>query len=616
MNKQIAQVVVGLPVDKPFDYKIDSAFLGNVKIGHRVIVPFQMKKIIGYVVGLKDKSSFSRLRSISKVLDSEPVISNALLELAVKFAERYCCSLGEAIEVFLPTNLKKTKKAVEISADSIFLREKQIDSARSVLICGKPIGQSWPNILKEINAAISKDNGVIVLVPENSKIHEIVNQLKKEIKKEICVLDKQLKGTEELKNWVKVKNGEASIVVGTRSSVFAPVRNLGLIVIINEDSFSYKQDQSPFYHARDVAFMRSKIQSCSVVVFSQTPTAEVFSLAQSKDIDLINLYPKDNLPVQIIDISNYKPRKNSLISIPLYYAIEKTLNERGKILLLMNKKGFSSFGICAKCQYVLKCPRCDVHLTYLFHSKEVVCRQCHYKKKRPEICPNCNSGYLNFSGQGIEKLESQVARIFPSARVSCYDTDTKNFKQNSDVVIATQAVLNFQNKIFDLTAVVQIDGELNRLDYRAAHKAFSLLLHLKNLTKKQMMIQTRLTENYCIQSLVNDDFLEFYNHELSLREEIGYPPFVHIAEIVVRSVKEDAALAQADMLYKSFVNCEFEDMEIFEPQPDRIARLRDQYRFVILIKAKKYEDINKIIKSAFKDTRRKSSTITTVNIDP
>jgi len=615
MNKQIAQVVVGLPVDRSFDYKIDSPFLGNVSVGQRVIVPFQAKKMMGFVVGLKDTSPFAKLKSIINVLDAEPVISSTLLELAEEFSKYYCCSFGEAVETFLPRNLKKTKKPVEISV----LEKEMVNAGKSsfLLICGQPLDKSWQKILNEVKNTVDKNQGVIILVPENSRIKSVVSQIKAHVKNEVVVLDKKLKGTDELKSWIRLKKAEASIVVGTRSCIFAPIYNLGLIVILEEDNFSYKQDQSPFYHARDVALMRSKIEKCSLIAFAEVPSVEMFFLAESKKEDLLNLYPKTNLSVQVVDISNYRPKKNSLVSIPLYYAIEKTLNERGKILLLMNKKGFSSYGVCAKCQHVLKCPRCDVHLTYLFHSKQVVCRHCHYSANRPEICPSCNSGYVNFSGQGIEKLESEVARIFPMARVSCYDSDTKKFNRNSNVLVATQAVLNLEAKpSFDLTAVVQIDSELNRLDYRAAHKTFSLLLHLKNLTKKQMIIQTRLSDNYCIQRLAKDDFLGFYEDELELRKEIECPPFVHMAEVLVRSLKQEDALAQADCLYQRFLDQNIKDIEILEPQPHMIARLRDQYRFAILIKGKNVEKIVKVIRQSFKDIKRKSSTIITVNIDP
>ncbi|MDD3374995.1 MAG: primosomal protein N' [Candidatus Omnitrophica bacterium] len=615
MKKQIAQVVVGLPVDKSFDYKIDSAFLGKIKVGQRVIVPFQSKKMMGFVVGLKETSPFEKLRSIINVLDSEPVISPNLLKLAEEFSKYYCCSFGEAVETFLPRNLKKTKKSVEISIKKDVLPNKR--KPRFFLVCGQPTDQSWIKVLNKIKNTINAGQGVIVLVPENLKIKYVADQLKEQTKKEVIVLDKKIRGTEELKNWLRLKNAEASVVVGTRSCVFAPVYNLGLIVILEENNFSYKQDQSPFYHARDVALMRSRIEKCSFVALAQVPSVEIFFLTKSKEIDLVNLYPKTNLPVQVIDISNYKPRKNTLVSIPLYYAIEKTLNERGKILLLMNKRGFSSFGVCAKCQNVLKCPRCDVHLTYLFHSKEVVCRHCNYKSNRPEICPSCNVGYLNFTGQGIEKLESEVARIFPSARVSCFDRDSGQIKKDFDVLVATQAVLNLQKKpSFDLTAVVQLDSELNRLDYRAAHKAFSLLLHLKSLTNKQMVIQTRLADNYCIENLAKDDFLGFYENELELRKEIECPPFVHMAEVLVRSLKKESALIQADALYQNFLSQDIKGVEVSDPQPHMIAQLRDQYRFAILIKSKEVQKIVKVVRQGLKDIKRKADSIVTINVDP
>ncbi len=617
MNNKIAQVVVGLPVDGPFDYAIEPSLRDKIFIGQRVIVSFHTKKLIGFVVELKDESPFKKLKSIIKVLDSGPVISSDILKLCYQVSKYYCCSPGEAIETALPRNLKNTQKTIEFSEyskKSISIKESDLEK---LLIWDYSGNEFWKIVLKKMRETIDEGQGIIILVPEAARISAIVSQLKKDIKEEIIILDKKLAGTQELKSWLYLKEGKVNIVIGTRSTVFAPVSNLGLIVMLEEDNSSYKQDQSPFYHARDVAIMRADIEKSDFICVAQSPSVEAFYLAKKKLMNIVELKNENQAIVQTIDISNYKPRKNSLISMPLQFSMDKVLQFNGRVLLMMNKKGFSSFGFCSKCQHVLKCPRCDVHLTYLFHSKKVVCRHCNYKIDRPETCPSCHGEYLNFSGLGIEKLESECARIFPSARIACYDKETKEIKKDFDILIATQAVFNLKLKTaFNLVSAVQIDAELNRLDFQAGQKVFSMIMRLRSLSCDKVIIQTRLLDNYCIKAFTAGKLRDFYQAELNLRKEVGFPPFAHMVEIVVRSLKEDSAFIQAENFYERLEERNKEEIEIIAPQPHLIARLRDQYRFVILLKGKKVEKMIKLIKVTLKEMKRKGQAIITVNVDP
>ncbi len=617
MNNKIAQVVVDLPVEGPFDYEIPSSLASGVALGHRVLVSFQTKTLIGYVVGLKATSAFKRLKPILEVLDKNPALSSSMLDLARDFAHDYCCSLGQAIATFLPAYFKKTKKAVEFSINDERCENKRQNQI--VVVQDALFKYFWPLVVERMHKAIADNADVIVLVPENDRIAWVVEQLKSAgLDQPVAILDKQLKEKDQIADWVLVKEGKVKIVIGTRSAIFAPVVSLGLIVVLDENNFSYKQDQSPFYHARQVALMRAKQNNADLLFVVRSLSLELYYFLQKKKAQLFSIPLRDQVCLsQVIDMTNYKYGKSQLISIPLSHAIEKVLSAQGKILLVMNKKGFGSFGVCAKCQHILKCPRCDVPLTFLFETKEVVCRYCNHRAPYPTACPQCHGAYLHFSGMGIEKLESEIARRFPSARVQCYAKESETSPKDFDILIATQAVVRLDAQLcFDLTCVVQVDSELNRLDFQAGESAFSLLTHLQAMTKEKLLMQTHLRDNYCLKAVTQQNPTLFYKKELALRRELQFPPFTHIVEIVVRSTDQPSALGQAEFLFTTLNEKKIKGIEILPVQTLALARLRDQYRFVIVVKGKSRKALVGLIRQALAMIPRGSKTMTTVNVSP
>ncbi|MDP8265781.1 MAG: primosomal protein N' [Candidatus Aceula meridiana] len=616
MKKAIAQVVVGLPIEGPFDYSVPPNLVSQISVGSRVLVSFQTQKIIGFVIGLKSKSRYPQLKEVLSVLDPQPILSEDLLTLTQEFAKYYCCSWGEAIEASLPVAIYKRKKIIEMQlTPDIKKKESQEDN---LLLCGRESEGVGSEISKRIGQTLDCKQGVLVLAPEVSLIPSYKKTLELTTKQEVLVLDKRLTSVQELNAWKKIREGKATFVLGSRSAVFAPVKNLGLIVILKEDNFSYKQEQTPLYDARHVALMRAELQKASIIFSSQIPTVERMHLALQKKISLQTISTKLQPSVQIIDLLNYKPKGAGSISLPLQYGIERVLEKREKVLLLMNKKGFGSFGVCSKCGHVLKCKRCDAHLTYLYHLKSVACRYCGYQAPKPQSCPECQSSYLNFKGGGIEKIESEAARFFPTTRIFCYDKETKKIPDRFDILVATQAVLHLCGHIkFSLSAVVAADAELNRLDFQAGYHAFALFQKIKNMTEKQLTIQTTLKDNYCIKSLQDKDPLEFYRQELKLRKELDLPPFKHIIEVRIRGVKQDIVQEQVEQFFNSLdEKNSSKNIEISEPQAAVIEKLRDKYRFVILVKGKSITQMTDLILRTKKEFRRKGKTIITVNVDP
>ena len=612
MTKKIAQVVVGLPVEGPFDYFLPDSLRKKTAAGSRVQVPFGPRRLTGYVVHLKEKSYFGRLRPVLSLLDTRPLIDNRQLKFAKEFAAYYCCSLGEAIEAMLPAALRKGQEtSADISLQKPVKRKPQI-----TFLHDQGGTKKWPFLFERVKTALMQGRGVIFLVPEVSMLEAVQDKFNAAINDPRVIFDKRLSAKEELKNWLEVREGKARLVIGSRSAVFAPVQNLGLIIVDEESNGAYKQEQSPFYHAREAAFLRSKIEGADLILAGAAPSAEIWSLAKKKKAAIEYFEPERAPATQIVDLSAFEHKRFSLFSFPLKNTIEKTLPEKGKILLLMNRRGFSTRTHCKQCGYTLKCKRCNANLIYLYSQKKMVCRHCNYTTQPPLLCPQCRGSYLRYSGAGIEKLESELARMFPQARLARYDKDTAVLPPDFDILIATQAILRWKETcVFAVTAVLQFDNELNHLDFRSSEKVFSLLCRLKSMTTKKLIVQTRMSDNYALKAVMKDNFEAFYKQELKFRRQLHLPPFFHLICLIVRGKKEDAALEQANALCEYLQKTANKDIEISEPQAHVIPKLRDQYRFNIFLKSKEIAGTVRFVQNCLKSFKKKSGIIIAVDVD-
>ena len=448
-------------------------------------------------------------------------------------------------------------------------------------------------------------------------IESVLSKLKAAISVPIAVFDKKMTPKKELEQWLNIQEGVVSLVVGSRSAVFAPVKNLGLIIVVNEENSAYKQEQSPFYHAREVVLMRCAIEKSSVLFVSSSPSLELWHLVSKKKMRLIS-FPAQKLGQVIpVDLTNFNARKTSLISFPLRNHIEKTLAQGGKVVLFMNRRGFSLLTRCYSCGHTFKCTRCDVNLSYSYAKKKMICRHCHAAVEVPSVCPKCRNTHLRSLGTGIEKLESELARIFPNAKLATYDKDTQEIPRGFDILVATQAVLRIQDKISaQLIGCIHIDSELNRPNLRAAEHTFALLVHLRLWAQEKLVVQTRLLDNECIQAALKMDFKNFYKKELKLRRELGFPPFAHLVALNLRSMKEETVLQQAYDFYTELGKILPREIDMLEPQPDVVPKLRDKYRFTIMLKGKSVQQILAFIKNGLKQFKRKAAVTLTVNVDP
>lgn len=613
MNKSIAQVVVGLPVDGPFDYSVPDKLIGNIQIGHRVKVMFNRSIRLGFVIGFIDQSQFKRLNPILEVIDNLPVISEKGLQLTRHMSEVFGCSLGECIEAYLPAQLRKKKGLDDVASESVY--DKRPKKIVKTLVHDLYSEEFWEYLSAQLESTVRQGLSAVIMVPDVSQISFVYKKLQGSNLAPIGVLDGKLTQKKEYALWNQIKSGYFKIILGTRKAVFAPADQLGLIVILDEEHASYKQEQSPHYHVHDLALNRSAIEQASVMFVSAVPRTETWHMAKTDKWE-VKYFKRDKISdMQLVDMNNYNPRKSSIISVPLKNCLDGALSLKKKSILFLNKKGFGQTTQCTQCGYTVRCKRCDMNMTFLSSRNIMICRSCGKEISLPKICPSCNGSYLRSTGMGLEKLQKEALRQFPTASVGYFDQDTKEFPKKADIVVATQAL--FQKRHtghFDIIAIMDFDSMLYHMDYRVSYRAFSLLMGLRLLSGEKVIVQTRLISNECIKAAMDMDFEGFYIRDLQLRKELGYPPFKKMVTILVRGLNEKLVISSSQKIFEELKKNVTHDMEVLDPQPDITPKLRDQYRHAIFLKGSSIKNILSTAKGSIKAVRS-GQNIVTINVD-
>ncbi len=609
----IAQIVVGLPVHGPFDYLVPVHLRDQIKVGHRVYVSFRSGTCVGYVVGLLTKSSFPRLKTLMSILDNVPLLDDTMLKLSRELSEYYACSWGEAIEIVLPKALR-TKKAVVWNPQKVSLLEAP---KAQIFYCEGSVKSSWRFLAEKIKETVLAGRGVVFLVPEVRQLESAKNFLEKNCGLEVAVLDRSLPAKRELEEWLAVKEGKIRVVAGTRSAVFAPVPRLGLIVMADEENSSYKQEPSPFYHAREASLLRQKYDGCDLIFVSPAPTAELWKILKEKKAVSAVVEPSKTASLHVIDLTNYKPQKSMMVSFPLQNHIQETLAKKGKVLLFLNRRGFSLITRCNQCGFVVKCEHCNTNMSFLYSRKKMVCHRCGSSHELPKLCPQCNGSYLRSMGTGIEKLESDLTRIYPQIRIALFDRDSKEIPLDADLIIATHAIMPVLGRIdFSLIAVLDFDGEINRVDFRASQRVFSLLVRLRQAASEKLFVQTANSGHEAIKAAAKMDLEQFYRGELKTRRELDLPPFMHLISLGLRGIKEESVFNESRALHERLTKISAKMFAVGDPQPDITPKLRDQFRFTIMLKGKSVRDVLEVIEPLILEFKKRKGVILTVDVDP
>lgn len=504
-------------------------------------------------------------------------------------------------------------------------QQKVVDTVLSTF--GEPItyllhgvtGSGKTEVYMElIECCLKHDKTSIVLVPEISLTPQMVDRFKSRFKESIAILHSRLSEGEKYDEYRKIAKGEVKIVIGARSAVFAPLKNIGLFVIDEEHTSSYKQDNNPKYNAIDIAIERSKYHNSTVILGSATPNLESYAKSLKGIYHLVKLPNRvgnRTLPkVEIIDMNKEK-KKGTYFSSKLIELINNRLTKKEQIILLLNRRGYSSFITCSNCGHVEKCPNCDITLTYHKSSNMLRCHYCGYANKHSEICPKCHEHSMKNLGVGTEKIEEELHKLF-DCRVVRMDFDTtskkgahariiNDFKDYKyDILLGTQMIakgLDFAN--VTLVGVINADTSLMIPSYKSSENTFQLLCQVSGRSgrgdkKGEVIIQSFNPSHYAIALAKDHNYLEFFKEEMQIRRQLGYPPYYYLVSIKVISSSYDIAKDESNKVANKLKN-ELANSIVLGPTVSNVFKVNNTYRFNIIIKYKKedmlYPVLNQII---------------------
>ncbi len=714
-------------LNRPFSY----IYNGDKPVdrGFRVLVTFNNQELVGYVLSVKDTTKSKKeleeelgfdISEIVDVIDSSPLLSEDLMELADKVSEYYLATKISTLQAMLPPSLsprKSSLKAPKIAYDQYVeiakydeedLTFKQIELLRlikeegsvlkkevkQVSILAKLIEKGLVKIKKvekrrfEIPAYeepkklsltedqqrvinefknsddevyllegvtgsgksevylslseeyLSKGKSVLVLVPEISLTPMMMRNYISRFHDKVAILHSELTPAEKYDEYRKIASGECKIVVGARSAIFAPLSNIGLIILDEEHVESYKQDTPPFYHAREVAIMRGKMHNAKVLLGSATPSLESRARAQKNVYHLLRLDKRINnqpLPkTTIVNLADYHniDKESYIFSFKLRESIKRALANHDQIILLINRRGFSSSVTCRNCGYIFRCPTCGIPLTYHRSDMMLKCHHCNYVEPAMDNCPECGSKYLMRSGFGTERIEDEVHRLFPDARTLRLDSDSAKIRtkipsiveafrrKEADILIGTQMIAKGHDfPDVTLVGIVLADIGLSLPSYRSAERVFQLITQAvgrsgRSDKKGEAIIQTYSPSHYAITMAARQDYELFYKREMESRRAQSFPPYTYLASITVSGRVEDTVIDNVYRLIDKLNEELQDDAIVLGPTTPFVPYENNNHIRLILIKYRKPENVRRVLEKLVSANSQKGTISLSINIDP
>jgi primosomal protein N' (replication factor Y) (superfamily II helicase) len=499
--------------------------------------------------------------------------------------------------------------------------------------------------LRSVQDTLARGKTAIILVPEIALTLWIGRQCRAWFGARfegVAVLHSALSDVERAQEWWRVRNGAARVVVGTRSAIFAPLENLGLVIVDEEQENSYKQEETPRYHGRDVAIVRAKLENALALLGSATPSLETYHHAANGKYELLTMASRvenRNLAaVEIVDLRTdfQQTQKASPISQTLHAGIAECLQFQTQALILINRRGYSWSVLCRSCGASVQCVNCSISMTYHKSRNRLECHYCGSIQPVPKVCPKCESKYVYFFGEGSEHLEERLRKDFPGARIARLDRDTARTKQQYqetlgafasgalDILVGTQMLAkghDFQR--VTLVGVVSADSSLSLPDFRAAERTFQLLTQVAGRAGRgelpgRVLIQTYYPEHYAVQDAVKQDYVSFFERELHFRRMMMYPPFTSLANVILRDTNLERAIRYSRKLSEYFSPYDGKGVRILGPASAPLARLKKEHRYQFLLKSPKKSLLTKILSGAltFCDKNEIPQTAVLVDMDP
>ncbi|MSS76932.1 primosomal protein N' [Anaerococcus sp. AGMB00486] len=586
--------------------------IGNQKINY--IYYISLNKEVNYNIISKNAK---KQKEILTYLEKNNITEYKKLLTTTKSSKS---SLDSLIKKGLVKVLKKEKnESVENfmeSYDKFKLNDEQEKAYKEVinnpnrpyLLKGVTGSGKTEVFLQIVEENLKNNKDAIILVPEISLTPQTIERFQGRFKQKIAVMHSKLTIKERFQQWRMIKNGEVKIVIGARSAIFAPFKNLGIIIIDEEHDKSYLSGKDPKYHTDEIALLRRKFHNASLIFASATPSLKTMLKAKSGEYGLLELKERINKTfpkIEIVDMRKELKNSNySMISANLYGKIIDRLKKKEQIILFLNKVGHNSFTFCRSCGHVIKCEACDVAMTYHKHVSKLVCHYCGRTKNQPKICPSCGSKKIKEYGAGTEKLEEEVRDMFKGAKILRMDSITvknrdsylkmyKLMKENKvDILIGTQMIakgLDFDN--VTLVGVINADINLNVDDYTAFESSFQILTQVSGRAGRsnkngEVVIQTYKPDNFVINTVSNNDYKTFYENEIAIRKAFSYPPFINLLTIKILNASRLKCIDISNRI-KKYLDLEFSQniyVEIIGPNPCKISRINNKYRYNIIIK--------------------------------
>ncbi len=656
----IAQVVFNLPLDRAFDYVVPSEWDAQVHVGARVLVPFGPRRLIGYVRALQSSTRIAHPKALLRLVDEAPLLDAESLALARWLSEHAWCSVGEACAAIIPTALRPRAQmpshaapSIPSLADLVTLTAPQqralteceiaLKARRSevFLVHGVTGSGKTELYLRAITSALQAGRGAICLVPEIALTPQILERFRQRFGDAISVWHSRLTPKQRAQEWQRLREGSSRIVVGTRSAVFAPVQSLGMIIVDEEHDDSYKQQDTPRYHARAVALERVRQAGAIAILGSATPAVESFYAAKQGRYRLLELPERVRgrpLPtVDIIDMREELMSRNRAqpFSRKLQQALHRVCDQHEQAILLLNRRGFARVAQCGTCGEAMRCPHCAIPLIYHASSRQLHCHYCNTRQEAPELCPACRKGYLRFKGAGTERIESELHRLFPGSAIGRMDTDATRGRtghqriyeslrdQQLHMVVGTQMVAKGHDfPQVTLVGVVSADTALNLPDFRAGERTFDLLTQVAGRAGRgdrpgRVLIQTFCPTHYAIQAASRHDYHAFYRQELIMRKRLKLPPFSQLVELTVVGRSRERVQAVAEALREALAKRKGKArITILGPAPHRIATMRGTTRWRVLLQAGSFSPMRQLVREVLGEGRRFQGLPVVVDVDP
>ena len=494
--------------------------------------------------------------------------------------------------------------------------------------------------IRAMRVALSLGRSALMLVPEIALTPVFSRRLRMHFGDQVAIFHSSLSRGERFDEWTRVRNGEARIVIGTRSAVFAPTKDLGLVIVDEEHESTYRQQDSPHYNGRDTAIVRAQKESAVVILGSATPSLESFHNAQMGKYRYLQMPGRlGNRPLAVAEIVDMRDvfarhQKPQIFSDELLSAIKETHQKQEQSIILLNRRGYSSFVLCRSCGQSVQCPNCDVTLTYHRSERVIICHYCNHREAAPQKCPNCEGKYIYYVGEGTQQIEEQLRKFFPEIRIARIDRDTASrrgeFEKSLsdfgagkiDMLVGTQILAkghDFPN--VTLVGVVSVDAGMALPDFRAAERTFQLLTQVAGRAGRgdragKVLIQTYHPYHYALHHASAQDYAGFYGEEIRHRENHTYPPFVALASLLVHGADLARVRSEALELRKELDRANTErTARILGPAPAPLARLKGEYRMQLLLKCRNRRELRRIIDEALKGLSKRKINVRSINVE-